>query len=243
MLSAYRKLCSNNSSSDQLLLPEKVRLLPLLIFSLMKHKILLDGVHPDVRVAHLLIALSNSCWSAAAYIYPHLYSLHKLEPYECTIDKKTNQICWPLPGALSKETLKDNGLYLINNGLDIWIVLGETLSEEVINEVFQADENGNIVLKEEVPDDSHNIARKIQLLIDEIRWNQAYHQPVRIVQRPVSKRSRDTTLEQRQLLSTLIQDRKRQSRVNCINEQNYINFLVFLHYQILNKLGNTNIVN
>jgi len=240
MLSAYRKFCSNDSSTDQLVLPEKLRLLPLIIFSLMKHKILTDGVHPDVRVFHLLISLSNSCKSAAAYTYPHLYSLCGLKSWECTIDKQTNQICWPLPGALSKKTLKDHGLYLINTGVDIWIVLGDALSEEVISEVFLADENGNIVLREEVPDDPHNISRKIQLLVEEIRWNQAYYQPVRIVQRPVSKRSRDTTAEQRQLLSILIQDRQRQASIHCINEQNYIHFLIYLHYQILHKLGYSN---
>merc|ERR1711920_283182 len=102
--------------------------------------------------------------------------------------------------------------------------------------------NGNIVLREELPDDPHSIARKIQLLVEEIRWNQAYYLPVRIVQRPVSKRSRDTTKEQRQLLSILIQDRTRQARIHCINEQNYIHFLIYLHYQILRKLGYTNAV-
>jgi len=141
---------------------------------------------------------------------------------------------------LSKKTLKDHGLYLINTGVDIWIVLGDALSEEVISEVFLADDNGNIVLREEVPDDPHNISRKIQLLVEEIRWNQAYYQPVRIVQRPVSKRSRDTTAEQRQLLSILIQDRQRQASIHCINEQNYIHFLIYLHYQILHKLGYSN---
>jgi len=105
-----------------------------------------------------------------------------------------------------------------------------------MNEVFLSDDEGNILLKEEVPDDPRNISRKIQQLIDEIRWNQAYYQPIRIVQRPVSKRSRDTTLEQRKLLSILIQDRKRRARRSCLNEQNYIHFLISLHYDIQNKL-------
>jgi len=119
ILSTYREICTDNSPSDQLVLPETLRLLPLFTFSLMKHKILLDEVHPDIRVAHLLISLSISCRSAAAYIYPHLYPLHTLKPKDCTIDEQTNQIRWPLPGVLSKQTLKDNGLYLISTGLEI----------------------------------------------------------------------------------------------------------------------------
>lgn len=102
------------------------------------------------------------------------------------------------------------------------------------------DDQGNMELRQEVTDNPHDISRKIQLLVEEIRWNQAYYQPVRIVQRPVSKRSRDTTAEQRQLLSILIQDRQHQARIHCINEQNYIHFLIYLHYQILRKLGYTN---
>jgi len=69
---AYRKDCAEGSDHGQLILPESLRLLPLFTFCLTKHILLRDRVQPDLRVAHLLIALSIPCNAALPYVYPHM---------------------------------------------------------------------------------------------------------------------------------------------------------------------------
>lgn len=106
-----------------------------------------------------------------------------------------------------------------------------------MSEVFDEGENGDLLLKEVVRDDSNNTRNKIANLIDEIQWNNPYYQPVRIVPRPFSSKSEDTTAEQRELLSLLIQDRKRGRKRGRTDERSYLSFLIFLHYEIQNRLS------
>lgn len=243
ILYTYRVECAESSSSSQLVLPECLKLLPLFTMSLLKHRALRDEIQPDARVAHLLISLSTPCHAAAPYVYPHMYPLDRLTGPECTVNQATNQICWPKTCSLSKRLFKEDGLYLINNGINIWLVIGENLPEALMNQVFTWNDEGTLSLVEDPPDDPDNLGWKVTRIVDELRWNRPFFQPLRIVQRPKSSSSQVTTVEQKDMLAELLEDAKRtkglakgQSR---IEEQSYVDFLVFLHRRIQNKAYNS----
>jgi len=243
ILYTYRVECAESSSSSQLVLPECLKLLPLFTMSLLKHRALRDEIQPDARVAHLLISLSTPCHAAAPYVYPHMYPLDRLTGPECTVNQATNQICWPKTCSLSKRLFKEDGLYLINNGINIWLVIGENLPEALMNQVFTWNDEGTLSLVEDPPDDPDNLGWKVTRIVDELRWNRPFFQPLRIVQRPKSSSSQVATVEQKDMLAELLEDAKRtkglakgQSR---IEEQSYVDFLVFLHRRIQNKAYNS----
>jgi len=239
ILYTYRVECAERSSSSQLVLPECLKLLPLFTMSLLKHRILRDEIDPDVRVAHLLISLTNPCHAAAPYVYPHMYPLHRLTLQDCTMNPVINQFCWPKTCSLSKRHLQEDGLYLINTGIHIWIVVGERLSEEIMNQVFILNDDGGLSLIEDPPDDPNNVGWKVARFLDELQWNRPFFQPVRIVHRPKSSSSQVTSVEQRDMLAELLEDAKRTRGLSRgqsqLEQQSYLDFLVFLHRRIQNK--------
>jgi len=239
ILYTYRVECAESSSSSQLVLPECLKLLPLFTMSLLKHRILRDEIDPDVRVAHLLISLTNPCHAAAPYVYPHMYPLHRLTLQDCTMNPVINQFSWPKTCSLSKRLLQQDGLYLINTGIHIWLVVGERLSEEIMNQVFISNDEGGLSLIEDPPDDPNNFGWKVARFLDELQWNRPFFQPVRIVRRPKSSSSQVTTVEQRDMLAELLEDAKRTRGLSKgqsqLEQQSYLDFLVFLHRRIQNK--------
>jgi protein transport protein SEC24 len=239
ILYTYRVECAESSSSTQLVLPECLKLLPLFTMSLLKHRIMRDETEPDARVAHLLISLCTPCHAAAPYVYPHMYPLHRLIGQDCTVNEATNQICWPKTCSLSKRLLEEDGLYLINTGMHIWLVVGESLSETVMNQVFTWDDKGTLFLVEDPPDDPDNYGWKVARMVDELRWNRPFFQPLRIVRRPKSSSSQVTTVEQRDMLSELLEDAKRTRGLargqSQLEQQSYVDFLVYLHRRIQSK--------
>jgi len=242
ILYCYRVTCRTGSRKTELVLPESLRLLPMFTMCLLKHILLQDGVNPDNRVFHLLTCLTIPCDLAIPYVYPYMYQLHNLRVQDCTISDETKQIRWPKTCPLSKESLSTDGLYLINTGLEIFLIWGEQLPEAIRAQVLAEDNDGNKMLNEDPPNDPDNLGWKVKSLISEIRWNRPYYQPLRIVKRPVSCSSLVTSIQQRILLSRLLQDAKRQRgqsrKETQIEHQSYMDFLVLVHKKIQSQLAN-----
>jgi len=240
ILYSWRINCRTDSRPSELVLPESLRLLPLFTLSLLKLPLVQDDMKPDSRVAHILTSLSIPCDSAIPYVYPYMYQLHNLRVEDCTINDQTKQIQWPRTCPLSWESLCADGLYLMTTGLEMFLIWGEKLPEAVMAQVVANDADGNQVLNEDPPEDPDNIGWKVNRLISEIRWNQLYWQPLLIVQRPVSCSSQATSIEQRLFLSLLRQDAERQrghsKKKTQIEQQSYMDFLVFVHRKIQRKL-------
>jgi len=246
ILYTYRHECAEKSQPSQLVLPESLKLLPMFTLSMIKNPMLCANVPPDKRVAALFSALFMSVNSSAAFIYPHMYPLHKLKPHDCTIDPNVQQVVFPKSCSISKRALKKDGLYLLNTGAEIYIIWGEELLEEIMNNVFEWEEDGSLLLVENPPDDPEDVGWKVKQLVDEIRWNRPYYTPVKIVQRPISSSSRDTTVTQREMLRKLLQDAtrlqagehaagKKSNRESDYSRQSYVDFLVSVHKKIQNK--------
>ena len=129
MLGAYRKHCASPSSAGQLILPECMKLLPLYINSLLKNDAISGGADMTIddrsfvmqAVATMPISIS------VVYIYPRLLPLHDVDPQDtelpqmlrCSIDKFT-----------------DDGAYLLENSVHMFLWLGLALSPQWVQAVF-----------------------------------------------------------------------------------------------------------
>ncbi|XP_001601102.1 protein transport protein Sec24C [Nasonia vitripennis] len=129
ILAAYRKHCATPSSAGQLILPECMKLLPLYINSLLKSDALTGGAGITIdQKSYVMMAVSSMpITETVAHIYPRLLALH-------TIDPSTTE----LPPVLrcSIDKFQDDGVYLLENGIHMFIWLGLSLNPQWVQSVF-----------------------------------------------------------------------------------------------------------
>ena len=115
ILHAYRKHCAPNSSTGQLILPESLKLMPLYTMAYIKSAALLSSTTPDDRAS----ALANQCSSTTARfmmaVMPRLVNIAQLQ--------QDDEGVW-LPKeylTLSSSHLNSDGMYLLENGVKVWL--------------------------------------------------------------------------------------------------------------------------
>jgi protein transport protein SEC24 len=128
-------------------LPETLKLLPLYTLAMMKNVAFRGGtdVHPDERVqAHHLI---NQMWvpTSKHFIYPRLFSLHDMDPdagypFEETTDEDSEdqfagrgRILLPQVLPLTIDSLSSDGIYLLHNGIDVFVWVGRSADQNSVN--------------------------------------------------------------------------------------------------------------
>ncbi|XP_076618256.1 COPII coat complex component secretory 24CD [Colletes latitarsis] len=129
MLAAYRKHCASPSNAGQLILPECMKLLPLYINSLLKSDALSGGADMTIdsrsfvmqAVATMPISIS------VVYIYPRLLSLHDIDPQDTEL---------PQMLRCSIDKFADDGAYLLENSIHMFLWLGLALSPQWVQAVF-----------------------------------------------------------------------------------------------------------
>ncbi|KOC60808.1 Protein transport protein Sec24C [Habropoda laboriosa] len=129
ILAAYRKHCASPSNAGQLILPECMKLLPLYINSLLKTDALSGGADMTIDDRSFVMqAITTMPISiSVVYVYPRLLLLHEVDPQDtelpqmlrCSIDKFT-----------------DDGAYLLENSIHMFMWLGLALSPQWVQAVF-----------------------------------------------------------------------------------------------------------
>ncbi|XP_078660547.1 protein transport protein Sec24C-like isoform X4 [Branchiostoma floridae x Branchiostoma belcheri] len=129
ILATYRKNCASPSSAGQLILPECMKLLPLYVNCVLKSDALQGGAETSTDdrawLMHLLSSMDIS--SSGAFFYPRLLPLHNLSPDKDDV---------PTAIRCSIERLKDNGVYLLENGVSMFMWIGMNVDAEWIQSVF-----------------------------------------------------------------------------------------------------------
>ncbi|XP_076642810.1 COPII coat complex component secretory 24CD isoform X2 [Halictus rubicundus] len=129
MLAAYRKHCASPSSAGQLILPECMKLLPLYTNALLRTDALSGGADMTIddrsfvmqAVATMPISIS------VAYIYPRLFSLHNVDPQDTEL---------PQMLRCSIDKFSEDGAYLLENSIHMFLWLGLGLSPQWVQAVF-----------------------------------------------------------------------------------------------------------
>ncbi|XP_039028575.1 protein transport protein Sec24-like At4g32640 [Hibiscus syriacus] len=131
-LFAYRKFCTTATKSGQLILPEALKLLPLYTLGLTKSTGLKTDGRIDDRsfwinyVSHISIPLAV-CLVLPRMIAVHNLDLHKPEGTESVIPQM-------LP--LSSEYVSEEGIYLLENGVDGLIYIGSLVDSNILRQLF-----------------------------------------------------------------------------------------------------------
>lgn len=219
-LHAYRKQCANASSSGQLILPEALKLLPLYSLALTKAPCFRVETKMDARASWMCRLLSAPVPAVVPMIYPRMLALHTL------LNRPENAPLLPEKLWVSAEKLDTNGVYLLENGFEVYIFMGKSVPAEMCMAIT------GVPSAEATPDSpppmlqrlDNPLNHKIHEILDEIRRQRCSYMRLRVVRRG------DTALEPA-FFSSLVEDR------SPTGGMSYVEFLCYLHRQIQNKLS------
>ncbi|XP_064000993.1 protein transport protein Sec24C isoform X2 [Pogoniulus pusillus] len=129
ILACYRKNCASPSSAGQLILPECMKLLPVYLNCVLKSDVLQPGpeVTTDDRAYIRQLVTSMDVAETNVFFYPRLLPLTKAD-----VDSDS------LPGAIrnSEERLSKGDIYLLENGLNIFVWVGVNVQQGLIQNLF-----------------------------------------------------------------------------------------------------------
>ncbi|XP_011498373.1 PREDICTED: protein transport protein Sec24C isoform X2 [Ceratosolen solmsi marchali] len=129
ILASYRRFCSSPSSIGQLVLPECMKLLPLYINGLLKSDAITggSGITIDQKSYVIMSVTTMPIGESVVHVYPRLISLHDVNPQSTDI---------PPMLRCSKDKFTDDGAYLLENGIHMFLWLGANLSSQWLQSVF-----------------------------------------------------------------------------------------------------------
>ncbi|XP_054266552.1 protein transport protein Sec24C isoform X2 [Macrosteles quadrilineatus] len=163
MLACYRKNCASPSSAGQLILPECMKLLPLYVSCLLKSDAVSGGSDMTIDDRSFAMYAVNimDIPNSVAYFYPRLIPLHD-------IDTESSDI--PLPIRCSAEKLRDDGAYLLDNGIHMFLWLGLTLAPDWVQAVFGVPTVAQVNTDDtKLPELDNPLSQRIQELIAIVR--------------------------------------------------------------------------
>lgn len=254
ILHVYKKdlVPGNVTGSSPLQLSTNLRMLPLLLFSLTKH---LGFREQRVPADHRAIALNNlgslPLPQLIKSIYPTVYSLHNMSD-ECGLPEQivlvneatgeeftetSTEILLPDPINDTKASWENYGLYLIDNGSELFLWVSGDVVPDLIQDLFGTDNLYSITTgKTELPEFSfeesefnfkiRQIIGKIREQKDSIVWKSLYiiiggssNEPMEMTQQ------RDLMALRLWALSCLVEDKTQ-------FEQGYREFLTSLRTKV-----------
>jgi len=223
ILACYRKNCASPSSAGQLILPECMKLLPLYTNCLLKSDALSGGsdVGCDDR-AYLMSAVSSmDVATSVAFFYPRLFPIHDLQSDEL-----------PRPMRCTIEKLSDDGVYLLENGLYLFMYIGLATNPSWIQEVFGVQSAAQIdIEKSTLVERDTPASERVRSVIEQVRAERPRH-----YMRLVLVRQRDKL----DILFRhyLCEDRSSPGASGSSSENfSYVDFLCHMHKEIRALLG------
>lgn len=217
MLACYRKNCANAPSRGQFILPETLKLMPLFINSLLKSDAIsgAKSVTTDERVYHMFRFLSMDVLSSYVYFYPRIIPLLDIEDVNSVLP----QI------RCSYERLSDEGLYLVENGLVMYLWIGSNVSTTILQNLFGTPQLQQInIEKSKLVEIDSPISQTVRSVINKV--NEQRNSMLKLV----FVRQKDT-LEQF-FRPYLVEDKNLQSGASS-----YVDFLFQLHHEIRSILS------
>lgn len=129
ILACYRKNCASPSSAGQLILPECMKLLPVYLNCVLKSDVLQPGaeVTTDDRAYVRQLVTSMDVAETNVFFYPRLLPLTK-SPIESTTE--------PPAVRASEERLSNGDIYLLENGLNLFLWVGASVQQGVVQSLF-----------------------------------------------------------------------------------------------------------
>ncbi|XP_046852645.1 protein transport protein Sec24D-like isoform X2 [Xenia sp. Carnegie-2017] len=218
VLACYRQNCAAPSSAGQLILPECMKLLPLYTNSILKSDALIGGseMSSDDRSWLMQTVLGMDISSTVAYFYPRLIPVH---------DVNVNDTNIPPQIRCSEERMKENGVYLLENGIILFLWIGLHVSPEWLQQVFAVGTIGHVDIEmTSLPDVDTPMSRRLRGIVAEIHNERNRYMKISIV------RQRDKM--EPWFKHYLVEDKGLSA--SC---QSYVDFLCVMHKEVRNLLN------
>jgi protein transport protein SEC24 len=171
MLTVYKnQVTSSAGASAQLAVPDNLKLLPLLLCGLVKHVGLREGVSipPDLRSYALCLLSTLPTQSLVAYIHPRFYSIHNMPPEAGTIG--SNGVILPPSMNLTSERLERHGLFLLEDGQNMFLWVGHEAVPRLIQDVFGQPSYAELVGgKTTLPTLDNPFNERVRAIVDKTR--------------------------------------------------------------------------
>ncbi|PAA54817.1 hypothetical protein BOX15_Mlig004445g3, partial [Macrostomum lignano] len=251
ILTAYRRHCvSAGSSMGQLILPETLKLLPVYVNAIVKSDAFQGAdISTDDRSYLMYLCSMMDAVASNVYFYPRLMPVHHLPPSREADDESDSDEAQDGVGdgeesdsadlcelnlkqiRCSVDRLKQNGVYLLENGIVMFLWLGSKVSSTWLLSVFGVNSVANVRCDQtELPRLDTPASRLIRRLVDEIRLRRRRHLRLYIV-RPGDK-------FESWFLNFLVEDRASDFSANGEGwGSSYVDFLLHVHKEIRSKLG------
>ncbi|WCJ18657.1 Sec23/Sec24 protein transport family protein [Euphorbia peplus] len=214
ILLAYRKFCATVSSSGQLILPEALKLLPLYTLALIKSiGLRIDG-KIDERSYWITYVSSVSVPLAIPLVHPRMIPVHDLDTQE------GNDTLIPQALPLSSEHVSDDGIYLLENGQDGLIYIGNSVSSSMLQQLFGISSVDEIPAQFVLQLYENPLSKKLNDVVNEIRRRRCSYLRLKLCKKGDMG-----------FFSYLIEDKVPTGGLS------YVEFLVHIHRQIQLKMS------
>ena len=223
ILAAYRKYCASTMSSGQLILPDSLKLFPVMILAIHKDPAFNSSpLSADFRwyVIHALSDMSLDL--TIIHFYPQLFPISKILEHEEIL---------PACLRLSREHLSREEIYLMNDGKNLTIYIGDSINSELLKELFGVPQLNAVNLSSNVnlPILQNPRSAKLRQIITVLRSQHAS----RYLNLRLIRQSVDIS-EEAEFSTQLVEDASPLA-------SSYVDFLCRVHSQIQNTInqGNT----
>ncbi|KAM3373711.1 hypothetical protein P3S68_012425 [Capsicum galapagoense] len=216
ILHSYRKYCATVSSSGQLILPEALKLLPLYTLALVKSTGLRTDGQIDSRSFWINYVSPLSTPLAIPLVYPRLIAIHKLDT------KEDGDSLIPQSMPLSSEHISDTGIYLLENGEDCLIYVGNSADPNVIHQLLGISSVEEIPAQFVLQQQDNPLSKKLNDIINDIRRQRCNYLRLKLCKKGDSSGML--------FFSYMVEDKTQ-------NGLSYVEFLVHIHRHIQNKMA------
>ncbi|XP_073136765.1 protein transport protein SEC24 B-like isoform X2 [Henckelia pumila] len=217
ILYSYRKFCATVSSSGQLILPEALKLLPLYVLALLKSSGLRTDGRIDDRSFWIGYVSPLAARLAIPLVYPRMIVLHDLD------EKESDNIVIPTSVPLSSEHISDEGVYLLENGEECLIYVGNSVQPNILQKLFGITSIEDISSQFVLQQLDNPLSKKVNAVLNEIRRQRCSYLRLKLC--------RKGDPSGMMFFSYMVEDKN-------LGTLSYVEYLVHIHRQIQSKMTN-----
>lgn len=172
--SSYRATMTNarGGNAAHLSLPQNLSLLPLLVLGILRHPGLRISTQlpSDMRAYAQTLLMTLPVQRLLPQLVPVLYSLHNMPPTAGMVDPTTQTVMLPPRLNPTSERFERHGLYLIDDGLSIFLWLGRAAVPQLTLDVFGVPSYGDLASgKITLPVLDNAMNRRVNAIIARLR--------------------------------------------------------------------------
>ncbi|KAL6036357.1 hypothetical protein STEG23_004438, partial [Scotinomys teguina] len=217
MLACYRKHCASPSAASQLILPDSMKVLPVYMNCLLKNCVLLSRpeISPDERAYQRQLVMTMGVADSQLFFYPQLLPIH-------TLDVKSTVL--PAAVRCSESRLSEEGVFLLANGLNMFLWFGVSSPPELIQGIFNVPSFAHINTDmTSLPEVGSPYSEQLRMILNIIQQKKPYSMKLFIVKQR----------EQREMVfrQFLVEDK------GLYGGSSYVDFLCCIHKEICQLLN------